>query len=90
MTDAEQLAEWAKKGAAMGDCGKMCTECAFKKGSITQVSEPHNVEAAKIALMWDGQFNCHVNDYQDAGKPCVGFLYAKQYWNNVAKGIENR
>lgn len=76
---AEKLSEWATKGAAMGaDCGKMCSSCAFKKGSVTQTEE-HNTGKALECLAYFGQFNCHVNDYEDAGKPCAGFLYAKKY-----------
>lgn len=90
MTDqqkADLLARWAQAGAKFGDCGKMCSECAFKQGGIAN-SEPHNVEAALQCLAGMGSFNCHTdsgNGLQDAGKPCVGFLYANQYWTSREK-----
>lgn len=83
--NAALIASWAQKGAQLGaDCGRMCNECAFKTGSITQRAEPHNVEAAITSLMWEGIFNCHVDDYHDAGRPCAGFLYAKKYFESHA------
>lgn len=74
---AEMIAGWAREGAKTGiDCGKMCSECAFRPGSVAQ-SEPHNVDAAAMALAYNGTFNCHKNGFEDAGKPCAGFLYAR-------------
>lgn len=80
MNFPDKLSEWAKKGAALGiDHGRMCAECAFRKGSVAQ-EEPHNVEGAMQALAWEGTFNCHPpGELKDAGIPCSGFLYAKAY-----------
>ncbi len=76
---AKRLVIMAKEGAVYGNCGRMCNTCAFKEGSPTQL-EPHNIEAAYNVLLIGGQFNCHPNDqYGNGGKPCVGFLYTKQY-----------
>lgn len=83
MIKPETIASWAQKGAATGiDCGKMCNECAFRIGSVAQ-QEPHNVDTAAQSLAWEGQFNCHKNGFEDAGKPCVGFLYAKAYFDGL-------
>lgn len=76
------LADYAQKGAKLCDCGKMCNECAFKLNSPANLEE-HNVDGAMSALAYEGVFNCHINDYEDAGEPCRGFLYAKQYFNNI-------
>lgn len=78
----ELIASWARKGAELGDCGKMCSSCAFKLNSPANL-EPHNVDAAAQCVAYHGTFNCHINDYQDAGHPCAGFLYAKQYVNLI-------
>lgn len=79
---ANLISSWARKGAKLADHGRMCDECAFRKGSVAQ-SEPHNVNAAASCLAYYGAFNCHKNGYEDAGKPCAGFLYAKEYREHV-------
>jgi len=81
-SDSEVIAMMAKKGAALGSCGKMCNECAFKLGSAANV-EDHNAAAAIDALSNEGAvFNCHPQGgYGNAGKTCVGFLYASQFLN---------
>lgn len=81
---ADLISGWARKGAKLSDHGRMCDECAFRKGSAAQ-SEPHNVNAAASCLAYYGAFNCHKNGYEDAGKPCAGFLYAKEYRDSVDK-----
>lgn len=81
---AQAIADLAKKGAViakekgiLAECGKMCGECAFN------MDQPHTLEyamaadAAAIALMAEGQFNCHTAKYEDAGKLCAGFKFAK-------------
>lgn len=80
----EWMAEMAQNGASAGPgCGKMCGDCAFK------LNQPHTTdflmaaELAVSALAWEGSFNCHTLDHQDAGKPCVGFLYARQYLQTI-------
>ncbi len=85
---AESLADLAKAGAEkakaegkLGECGKMCHECAFKW------DQPHTLQyflAADQAagmLMSGGSFHCHTHDYKDAGKPCAGFLLAKMVYS---------
>lgn len=71
-------ARTAQKGAAIKPLGKMCETCAFKLNSPANLEE-HNVQGAMDCLAWGGTFNCHKNQYEDAGTVCVGFLYAKQY-----------
>lgn len=83
VTLADRIASWAQKGAKYGDCGRMCDECAFKKGSAANVEE-HNVDAAATALAWEATFNCHPQGGNgNAGTVCVGFQYAKQYFENL-------
>lgn len=80
----EWLADLAQKGASLGSCGKMCRDCAFK------LNQPHTpdyllgVYQAAICLAWDGEFNCHTPDHENAGHPCAGFLYARQYLQSGA------
>lgn len=85
---ADIISTWAQKGATISEHGRMCNECAFRRGSVAQ-SEPHNVDAAANALAFYGQFNCHVNEFEDAGKPCVGFLYAKAWCERDQQTIHN-
>lgn len=76
------IAELAKKGAAIKNCGKMCSTCAFKEGSEANL-EPHNVQdAAECAIFQQNVFNCHIVSGVDAGRKCVGYLHAKQYVNS--------
>lgn len=86
----ELLSEYAKKGAAIytfkDPTMKMCHDCAFKKG--TEANDDENaVQAATDSLASCGMFgfNCHSDFGEDAGKPCVGFLYAQQYFDNLDK-----
>jgi hypothetical protein len=77
-----KFAEYASKGAKIKRCGRMCNDCAFRKGSEanTEAETLMKVESALIYGM--AEFNCHTEHKQDAGKPCAGFLYAKQYFEN--------
>lgn len=88
LSRADQLVELAKHGAAYGNCGRMCSECAFKDGALGN-NEEWNVEAAHTSLMTEAKFNCHLTDQnghtENSGTPCVGFLYAKQYFSNKFK-----
>ncbi len=80
MDAANTISEWARKGAALGvDHGKMCNECAFKKGGLGN-NEEHTVAKAIYCMAAEGKFNCHnQGEGTDAGKPCAGWLYAKSY-----------
>jgi hypothetical protein len=84
----EILSDTAKKGAkeSNGKFGKMCSECAFKKGGAAN-NEPHNVDAALNCLAYGGRFHCHAYDENgvliDGGKPCVGFQYAEYHVNSL-------
>jgi hypothetical protein len=80
---AKSISKVAQIGAKLAkkrgiDCGKMCKECAFKW------NQPHTLyyfiaaDNAANALLQGGEFNCHTHDYKDAGRPCAGFLMAKQ------------
>ena len=78
----EMLATAARNGASLGvDCGKMCGDCAFRVGSDAN-NDGVATEAALQCLMSEGQFNCHTSDFQNAGKPCAGFLYAQQWFKS--------
>lgn len=85
----DQLSAFARKGAEHGAIPgvKMCNDCAFKKGT-----EANNcavsTEAAMSLLQWEGTFCCHTEDYQNNGV-CGGFLYAKQYFDNMFKKKDN-
>lgn len=83
----EMISEDAKKGAALGifkdPTMKMCHDCAFKKGTEAN-NDPNAVQAAVDAMSSCGMFgfNCHNEFLEDAGRPCIGFLYAKQYYES--------
>jgi hypothetical protein len=76
----EVIAVFAQRGAKLGNCGRMCSECAFRLGSAANLEE-HNAEAALQASLLPGyKFHCHPQGkYGDAGRECVGFQYAKLY-----------
>ncbi len=67
----------AKEKGILGQCGKMCTNCAFKQNQPQQTNYLIAVTAACDKLMTDGDFHCHTEDFQDAGHECVGFKLAK-------------
>lgn len=75
----EILAAMAQKGATMGNCGKMCTDCAFRLQPDINHYAKTCEEALDLLATGQGRLNCHTPDYEDAGTPCVGFMYAKQY-----------
>lgn len=77
------LADWAQKGAALGDCGRMCHDCAFRVQADVNYYQETVEKAAELLAYGGGTFNCHTADYKDAGTPCKGFLYAKQYVNSL-------
>ena len=72
------IADYAKKGAEIKNCGRMCGTCAFKLDSDANL-EPHNVGSALEALAYYGQFNCHITIGVNKGCECTGFKHAKQY-----------
>ena len=78
----EVLVIQAQKGAAYGSLGKMCSDCAFRNGTEAN-NDPTAVEGAAACLASGGQFNCHTKNLTDAGKPCMGFLYARQYFEKA-------
>jgi hypothetical protein len=78
------LAKWARAGAKITDCGKMCNDCAFKiQPDINGYSAA--VNAALQAVTWGDTFHCHTPEYTDAGVTCKGFLYAQAYIESAAK-----
>ena len=78
----ELLAHFAKEGAKLGDCGRMCNECAFKLNSAANL-ESHNVELGFLALLTGRGFNCHPQGgYGNAEKSCIGYKYADQHYKN--------
>lgn len=78
MEDNVFIASLATGGKEMGDCGKMCRDCAFVTGSDAN-NDDAAVQAAISCLMADMDFHCHTHDFKDAGRTCAGFQYAKQY-----------
>lgn len=71
--------DYANKEAAIKRHGRMCDDCAFKKGSEAN-SELETLWRVENCLIHEsGEFNCHTKYKQDAGKPCIGFLHAKEY-----------
>lgn len=81
------LADAARKGAALGDCGRMCHDCAFHPKDDDVNMYAYAVQAAADSLAHYGQFNCHTAEYTDAGVVCKGFLYAKQYFDHLEKEL---
>lgn len=76
------IAEIAKKGAAIKNCGRMCDSCAFKKDSPANL-EPWTVVDAAYSLDGPHPFNCHVKPGVDAGTRCIGYLHAMQFLNQT-------
>lgn len=93
ITDAiywgNNLGEQARKGAALGnDCGKMCRDCAFNPNQEHTKEYQEAVDNAVGVMVMGGSFNCHklnedCTEYLDAGKPCAGMLYAKQFQETI-------
>ena len=77
-----QISNLAKRGAQIKNIGKMCNTCAFKLNSDANL-EPHNVESAWDCLAYDGKFNCHIQIGVDKGCECIGFKYAKQFFDSL-------
>ncbi len=77
------LSDSAIKGAKLGNIGKMCRDCAFKKGSDANTNDHMAVELAAGCLCTGKMFNCHTADFKNADKPCIGYLYAKQYFDSL-------
>ena len=86
--DPEKLTAWLvdlmRAGAGMGaHCGRLCTDCAFKKPlDPTQGDQITPLDVAE-QLAWSGRLNCHTPDHKDARKPCAGFEYAKRYLEHL-------
>lgn len=89
-TWAEQIASLARKGAALPgpDCGKMCSDCAFKHPQEGTQDYYNAVDGAVQILCMGGRFNCHTEDHQDAGRLCAGMEYAKRYTDKEDKDNE--
>jgi hypothetical protein len=78
------ISDHAIKGAAKGiDCGKMCSDCAFKYNQAKTPDYYEAVDGAVLMLMQDGKFHCHTKEHEDAGKHCAGFEYAKLHFNDL-------
>jgi hypothetical protein len=91
MTAADIIATFARLGAELGDCGRMCDECAFKKGALANNDELTTQTCADILAYERGTFYCHKNDngvLVDTTKPCAGFLYAEQFLKSISNGIQ--
>jgi hypothetical protein len=90
MEPAKIIAEWAKKGAAKGDCGRMCSDCAFRSGTEANRNE-YLIENIVYGVMQDEKatFYCHhllpEGILIDKTKVCAGFQYARQYFKVLEK-----
>lgn len=74
------FADYANKGAAIKRHGRMCEDCAFKKGSESN-TDPETLMKIEYCLIYEmAEFNCHTDHKGDAGTPCIGFLHAKEYF----------
>lgn len=73
----------AKRGAQIKNLGPMCHDCAFRPGTEPNNDE-HTVMMVEDRLLWEGQFNCHITDAPDHNQPCIGFLYAMQYFESLS------
>lgn len=90
MLTSKIVAEWAKEGAKLGDCGRMCNDCAFKAGTNAN-TDPETIENF---VYWfdlsnpDAKFYCHHDLPEgvliDKSKVCAGFLYVQQYFKKKA------
>lgn len=78
----ELLARAAIRGAQIKQIpeAKMCSDCAFKKGTDAN-NDQDAVQAAADCLVFSGKFNCHKKDFQNAEKPCAGFLMQNNFTN---------
>jgi hypothetical protein len=83
----EYFADLANKGAAIKRHGRMCDDCAFRKGSEAN-TEAETLMKLESALYGMAEFNCHTEHKQDAGKPCVGFLHVKEYLKIPRHGMD--
>ncbi len=86
------IAGTAKKGAKIKRLGRMCNDCAFKLNSDANKDDEATM-AAIDCLAFQGQFNCHQVDangeFIDKGTPCIGFLHAKQFYDQFEKEENN-
>lgn len=76
---AKRIAELARNGAQLGNCGKMCSDCAFKHPQPLTQDYLNAVDGSVRILLMAGVFNCHTEDHEDAGRKCAGMEYANQY-----------
>lgn len=83
------LVEVARKGAQLGSCGRMCSDCAFRIGHQLTEEKLEGLNNAAYALATYGRFICHTREDPVTNKfpTCAGFLYAKQYFDNLEKSI---
>ena len=72
---AKMIIEWAKKGAEItnGKYGKMCSSCAFKKGTEANNDEIV-IDAANCVAGSPHPFHCHELELNK----CRGYLYAME------------
>jgi len=82
--NGEHINKLAVRGAkaVKGRHGRMCNDCACKKGSAANIDE-NALNALEQMLMSGGQFNCHTPDFQDTKRPCAGFLYIKSLFEEI-------
>lgn len=87
----ELISEAAKKGAMINPClGKMCTDCAFKKGTDANNDEDAVNAAMECIAGNDIKFHCHTmkdGKLVDNG-PCAGYLFAKIYFDKMDRELE--
>lgn len=81
MSTAEIITIWARKGAAISNHGKMCGECAFRRGAKGNLDEEAVDDAACAVAYENSVFHCHLGNQG----VCSGYLYAKSYFEAKAK-----
>lgn len=81
METSELITIWARRGAKLVSCGKMCDECAFKRGARGNQSKVSVEDAAQAVAYEMSVFHCHMGDMP----VCTGFQYAKAYMASIGK-----
>ncbi len=83
---SEIMARAAQKGAAIKSMGPMCHDCAFRRQPDKNGYQEAVINAAGCLLTND-TFRCHTAEYGDAGTPCIGFQYAKAYFEKLDSNV---
>jgi hypothetical protein len=85
-TASKIITEYAKRGAKIKVLGRMCSECAFKPGTIANLDDLTTQTCADLLAYGGGRFFCHKlpeGVVIDQNKPCIGFMHANQFLNRL-------